>query len=83
VPEADIPLSFDHLVGEAGTVRPSALAVLMLIISTYLVGAASGTRNIESSNPLHCAQHPACGRRSFLLCYIGVSDHEPTVAGDF
>jgi hypothetical protein len=40
-------------------------------------------RNIESSNPLHCAQHPACGRRSFLLCYIGVSDHEPTVARDF
>jgi hypothetical protein len=24
---------------EAGTVRPSALAILMLIVSTYLVGA--------------------------------------------
>ena len=40
-------------------------------------------RNIESSNPLHCTQHPACGGRGILFCYIGVSNHEPIVAGDF
>ena len=37
---------FDHLVGagehDGGMVRPSALAVLRLITSSYLVGACTG-----------------------------------------
>jgi hypothetical protein len=33
---------------EAGTVRPSALAVLRLIVSTYLVGACAGYFEISN-----------------------------------
>ena len=47
VPKADISASlFDHLVGAGehvgGMSRPSALAVLRLITSSYLVGACTG-----------------------------------------
>jgi hypothetical protein len=56
-----------------------------ILVQEFIHGAdlctADATSNIELPNPLHCAQHPARGRPSILLGYIGVSDQEPIVAG--